>query len=281
MTKRLNSAIKFSSCMLLLLIAYIPTLLWMWDRWMAKESYYGHGFLIPIVSAFIVWQRKDLLRNIKISGSFSGLWVIAVSLFIHVVCATLKVYFISGFSLIFAIYGLMLFIFGKEMARNLIFPVFFLLAMIPLPLVLIGNLIVKLKLMATQISVFVLNRIGFPSIRDGSIIRMPKSFIEVAAPCSGLRSLISLLTLGLLFAYSMKVSYVKKTILFLASAPIAIASNVTRIVMLAAVNDLYGEKVAMGFFHDFTGFFVFAIAFAGLFGVSKMLEPRGAADESQ
>lgn len=259
--------------MVLLFITYIPTLQWMVERWLEHESYYGHGFLIPIVSLVIAWQRRDRLKKIRMAGDAAGLWIAASCLFLHIVCAALRVYFISGFSFVFAIYGLALFFFGKEMARNLIFPVFFLLAMIPLPLVLIGNLTVKLKLFAAQVATIILNHIGFPSIRDGSIIRMPNSFIAVEAPCSGLRSLISLLTLGLLFAYAMKVSYAKKGILFLSSIPIAMTTNILRILMLAIVNDLYGEKVAMGFFHDFSGFLVFAFAFTGLLGVSKILEP--------
>lgn len=264
---------KFSSCLALLIIAYIPTLQWMIERWLEHESYYGHGFLIPIVSLVIAWQRRDALRKIRMAGEAAGLWIVAFCLFIHIICAALRVYFVSGFSFILALYGLILFFFGKEIARNLIFPVFFLLTMIPLPLVLIGNLTVKLKLFAAQVATIILNHIGFPSIRDGSIIRMPNSFIAVEAPCSGLRSLISLLTLGLLFAYAMKVSHLKKAVLFLSSIPIAMTTNIIRILMLATVNDLYGEKVAMGFFHDFSGFFVFAFAFAGLLGVSKILEP--------
>lgn len=256
----------------LLLIAYTPTLLWMYDRWMAKESYYSHGILIPIVSIFIAWQRRDALKKITVSSEIAGLWITAVCLVIHIICAALKVYFISGFSFVLAIYGLILFFFGKHMMRKLIFPVFFLLAMIPLPLVIIGNLTVRMKLFAAHVSIAILNKIGFPSMLDGSIIRMPSSFIEIAAPCSGLRSLISLLTLGLIFAYVTKVSYVKKGILLLSSVPIALASNICRILMLATVNDLYGEKVAFGFFHDFSGFFVFALAFSGLLGVSKILE---------
>jgi len=274
MNSKRNAILKFASCAALLFIAYLPTLRWMVDRWMAAESYYGHGFLIPIISLFIVWQRREALKKITISGTLAGLWIVALGLLIHIVSAALKVYFVSGFSFILVLYGLILFFFGKEMVRSLTFPVFFLLAMVPLPLVLIGNLTVKLKLIAAQASTFILNRIGFPSIQDGSIIRMPNSHIEVAAPCSGLRSLISLLTLGLLFAYSMKISYVRKSILFLSSVPIALAANVTRIVMVAVVNDLYGGKVAMGLFHDFTGFLVFAFAFVGLFAVSRVLETK-------
>ena len=157
------------------------------------------------------------------------------------------------------------------MARKLTFPILFLFVMVPLPLVIIGNLTVKLKLLAAQLATFALNRIGFPCILDGSVIRMPSSFIEVAAPCSGLRSIISLVTLGLLFAYAMKTSFLKKSILFLSSIPIAIVTNVMRITIVSIVNDLYGEKIAMGAFHDFTGYMVFVAAFLGLFGVAHMM----------
>ncbi len=274
MNNKMNSVIKFSSCMLLLLVAYLPTIAWMIDRWSAKESYYSHGFLIPAISLFVIWQRRSILSKIKIANNIAGIWIVAACLFIHIISAALRIYFLSGFSLVFAIYGLALFFFGREMSRKLIFPIFFLLVMIPLPLVIIGNLTVKLKLLATQLSVFVLNHIGFRCIQDGSVIRMPSSFIEVAAPCSGLRSIISLVTLGLLFAYAVKTSFLKKSVLFLSSIPIAIATNVMRITLVAAVNDLYGGKVAMGAFHDFTGFLVFAVAFIGLFGVSQALGVR-------
>lgn len=268
-----KTLIKFGAAIVLTLIAYIPTIKWMYDRWMAHESYYGHGLLVPLVSLFIIWQRRGVLKKIKISGEFAGLWIAGAALFVNIICAALRIYFVSGFSLIFVIMGLVLFFYGKEMMRNTMFPTLFLLAMIPLPLVVIGNLTVKLKLFAAQLSTIVLNSIGFVCIRDGSIIRMPNSFIEVAAPCSGLRSIISLLTLGLIFTYAQKTSYLKKAILFLSSIPIAIAANVLRIVIVAVVNDLYGSKVAMGAFHDFTGYMVFVFAFLGLLGVAQIMEP--------
>ena len=264
--------LKFIVGLSLLLIAYIPTFVWMWNRWFAKESYYGHGILIPAVSFYFAWQRRDLFRGAKISNEMSGLIIVAIGLLIHIICALLKVYFISGFSFVLVLYGLILFILGREMARKLIFPVFFLLAMVPLPLVLIGNLTVKLKLFAAQCATFALNRVGFPSTLDGNIIRMPESFTTVGAPCSGLRSLIALLTLGVIFSYAMKVSYVKKAILLLSAVPIAMATNVLRITSISIVNDLYGEKVALGFFHDFSGFLVFFFAFLGLFAVGRTLD---------
>lgn len=270
-TSHKSQVVKLVSCLILSLIAYLPTIWWMTDRWFAKESYYSHGFLIPIVSLFIIWQRRDALSRVKIAGNILGLWIVAACLSVHVICAALRVYFLSGFTFVALIYGMVLFFFGKEMVRKLTFPILFLFAMVPLPLAIIGTLTVKLKLLATQLSVFVLNSIGFRCIQDGSFIRMPTSSLEVAAPCSGLRSIISLVTLGLLFAYAMKTSFLKKSVLFLSSFPIAIATNVMRITIVAIVNDLYGEKIAMGAFHDFTGYMVFVVAFLGLFGVSQIL----------
>jgi len=106
------------------------------------------------------------------------------------------------------------------------------------------------------------------------MIRMPNSYTTVGAPCSGLRSLIALLTLGLIFSFFTKISYLKKGLILLATVPIAIVTNVIRIVMLSIVNDLYGEEVAMGFFHDFSGFLVFALAFIGFFVIGRKIEGR-------
>lgn len=267
----IETLVKFGICFGLAFVAYIPAINWMIERWNEKESYYSHGFLVPLIVLFIIWQKREVLSKIKIRGNIVGLWIIMACLLIHVVCAALRVYFVSGFTLVALIYGMVLFFFGKEMVQKLIFSILFLFTMVPLPLAVIGTLTVKLKLLATQLSVFVLNGIGFRCIQDGSFIRMSSSFLEVAAPCSGLRSIISLLTLGLLFAYFSKTSFFKKSILFLSSIPIAIATNVMRITLVAVVNDLYGGKVAMGVFHDLTGYLVFVVAFVLLYGVSQLL----------
>lgn len=278
MNEKSKIIIKFFSSLVLLLITYLPAFEWMLKRWTEQESYYGHGFLIPIVSIFIIWQRRNILSSIKFVSNGKGIFIIAIALFVNIICAVLKIYFISGITFVFALYGLILFFFGKEAVRNLIFPVFFLLAMIPIPTVLIAELTVRLKLFAAQAAVFALNHIGFRSILDGSTIKMPSSVLEVAAPCSGLRSLISLLTLGLLFSYALKASYLKKGLLLFSAVPIALATNILRIILLSVVNDLYGEKVSMGFFHDFSGFLVFGFAFLGLYMVGGSL---GTKDENQ
>jgi len=268
--KDLKNIIKFIASLFIAFIAYIPTFKWMVDRWMAHESYYSHGFLIPLASLYFVWQKRESLKKAAISNNMGGLVLVAASLLVHIACAALKVYFLSGFSFVFTLLGLILFFFGKDVAKSLAFPVLLLLAMIPLPLLLISNLIVKLKLGVAQATTFMLNMIGFPSVRDGSTIRMPNSFIVVAAPCSGLRSLVSLITLGVLFAYTVKVSYIRKSVLLISSIPIALGTNVIRVSMLAVANDLYGQRVLDSFFHDLSGYIMFGIAFFSLYMVRKV-----------
>jgi len=274
MDERKAAIFKFASAAALAIVAYFPTLQWMVDRFNAPDSYYGHAFFIPAISAYIAWQRKETLKNAPLSSEWYGLAVVVACLAVHLVCAALKIYFISGFTLVAVLYGLVLFFLGKETARILTFPLFFLFTMIPLPMVAIAQITVRLKLFATQAAALVLNLIGFICVTDGNIIRMPSSYVVVDTPCSGLRSLISLLTLGLLFTYFIKVSYPRKAVLFLSSIPIAIATNVFRIVIVAILNDFFGPAVAMGTFHYVLGFFVFIFAFGAFLGVAKLLERR-------
>ncbi|MDD5669896.1 MAG: exosortase/archaeosortase family protein, partial [Candidatus Omnitrophica bacterium] len=183
-----------------------------------------------------------------------------------------QVYFTSGFSLLLVIPGLVLLFFGKEYLRKLLFPIVFLVFMIPLPLVAIANISFRLKIFAAQISTFVVNSLGVTAVRDGSVIRTMHAYLVVEDPCSGIRSLISLIALGGLMAYFSNLSKVKKSILFAASMPIAIISNVIRISALTLVSEIYGAKYAGGWFHDTMGILVFVFAFVGMILVSKVLE---------
>jgi exosortase len=144
--------------------------------------------------------------------------------------------------------------------------------MIPLPLVAISNISFRLKIIASQAAVLLVNIIGMPVTREGSVIKTAHSYLVVEDPCSGIRSLIALIALGCLMAYLSKSVRWKKAILFLSSIPIAIFANVIRIVMLTLVSEMYGTQFATGMFHDIMGFVVFVIAFACLKLVYRLIE---------
>jgi len=269
-----NNTIKLIVLTVLTVIVYLPTLIWMWDRWFTKDSYYGHGILIPLVSLYILWQNKERIKKIKTNPSNLGLVLIIIGLIIHLVSALLRVYFTSGFSLLLVIPGLVLYLYGSSMLDEVKFPIAFLFFMIPLPLEAVANISLKMKLFAAQASTTILNRMNIPALRDGSTIKMMHAYLIVGDPCSGLRSLISLLALGALFAYFLNTTTLKKIILFVCSAPIALISNIVRILALALVGEIYGQKYTHGFFHDFMGMMVFVIAFIGLTVIAKVLENK-------
>jgi exosortase len=268
--------LKIGLIALLLGTMYFPTFIWMWGRWFAEESYYSHGILIPFVVAFLVYFKKDEIALVaslpRNDNRLFGLFLIILGLAIHLGSAWMKVYFTSALSMILVILGLILYFLGAVFFRKLLYPVLFLLFMVPMPMVLVTNLSVKMKLFAAQCATWVLNNIGIPAMRDGSTIRTVHSYMMVEGPCSGLRSLISLLALGALVAYFMKAGTLKKWALLVLSVPIAICANIFRIALLTAASEIYGEKFAMGWFHDFSGFLLFAVALLGLMMVKEVIE---------
>jgi len=259
--------------LLLVCIAYLPVFIWMLGRWGAKDSYYSHGYLVPFISAFLIWLKREKLGKMEINPSARAGWVLLSSgIAIHLISAVLRVYFSSGFSLILVLSGIVLLFLGKEFLKNILFPILFLVFMMPLPLVAIANISFKLKIFAAQISTIVINWMGVAAAREGSIIKTAHSYVVVEDPCSGIRSLIALIALGALMAYFSRLSMPKRIILFLSAIPIAVFSNVIRIVALSLVSDMYGAKLAGGTFHTVMGLLVFVFSFLGLLLIEKVME---------
>jgi len=263
---------KFFLALIVVLVIYVPVFIWMVDRWTAPGTYYSHGFLVPFISAFLVWHKRKELIKLKYAPSRSGWWFFLGGICVYLISALWQVYFSAGFALLAIIFGLILLLLGKEFFRPLFFPVAFLGFMVPAPMVAIANMSFRLKIFASQVSVFIVNMMGIKAVRDGSTIHTAHSYLLVEDPCSGIRSLIALIALGTLMAYLSNLSRTRKIILFLSSIPIAIFSNVIRIVVLTLVSETYGAKIATGKFHDSMGIVVFVIAFLSLALVKKVLE---------
>ncbi|MEW5895752.1 MAG: exosortase/archaeosortase family protein [Candidatus Omnitrophota bacterium] len=254
------------------LLAYVPTFLWMKVRWLARDSYYSHGFLIPFIVGWLIWRKRDELLKLPPSSHPLGIPLIITGLLIHILSSVLRVYFTSGFSFLLTIIGIILHFYGLNILKKISFPVFFLVFMIPLPEVVVVNISFRMKMFAAAISANIIKGIGIFAIREGSVIRMPHAYVVVDDVCSGLRSLISLTALGSIFAYLFKAPMWKRIILFLSTIPIAIITNVIRVVFLAFVAEVWGHEAATGFVHDFSGYAIFAMAFLLLLLTAKILE---------
>jgi exosortase len=263
---------KLYSVGAIFLLAYVPVFMVMWAKWFSRDSYYSHGILIPFVTGYLIWQMKDELKSIPYKSSFWTMPVILLGITLYLLSALFRINFAAGFSMLIVLFGLVLFFFGENVFKRMIFPLFFLVFMVPLPDQTIVNMSFHLKLFAAKIAALTLNNMHIPALQEGSIIKMRSTHVTVDDVCSGLRSLISLTALGSIFAYWMKSNMFKRILLFLSTIPIAVITNVCRVVILASISEIWGAQYATGIVHDATGFLVFGIAFILLYCMGKLLE---------
>ncbi len=258
---------------LLFLIIYSPTISWMMDRWNAHDSYYSHGFLVPLVSLYVLWIKRAKLSRMKLEPAGWGVGLIVFGLIIHLLSAFFRVYFTSAFSMIPLIAGLVVYFCGVAIFRETLFAILFLVFMMPLPLVSIVGITFKMKIFAAQMANKVINAMGIRAILDGSVIKMRHTHVIVDDVCSGLRSLISLLALGTIIAYlSAKLTRTKKVVVFFVAGAMAILANIVRIVFMAVTSEVWGANFTEGPLHTLSGMLVFVVAFLGLIIVVREIE---------
>ena len=259
--------------LLIFAICYHSTLTWMYGRYMGSDSYYSHGFIIPFVSAFLIWQNRQQLKSMIPEISWWGLIIIIFAVLLHITGTILYIFSISGFSIFFLIIGSSLFLFGKKITKIIWFPLLFLVFMFPLPLAIISAISFPMKILVAKAGVAIVSFLGIPVFREGFNITIPAGNLLVGNPCSGLRSLIAFLALGAVFAYLMDTSNIKRLVLFILAIPVAILSNMFRVPILILISHFWGTKAAApeSFWHDASGIFVFVAGFLMMFLAAKIL----------
>jgi len=256
---------------LLFIIAYVPIWEWMYERFVAVDTYYSHGFLIPPISLFLLWRKRDKLKDALTNIKSGKPYFLILGLFMVLLSALWRFYFLGGLSVMIMIYGAVEYLFGSKMRKLFFFPTLFLFFMVPIPETWIAVINLKLKFMATNFAVRFVETLGIVVVQDGSRVFIADGVMTVGDVCSGLRSLISLLAFGTLFSYMTTLPLWKKYILFLTAFPCAIASNVVRIIALCLVAEKWGIPTATGKFHDYSGLGVFVVAFCIMFALEKIL----------
>ncbi len=254
----------------LLAVVYATVVPDMAAQW-SDDPNYSHGFLVPLIAGYFVYQKWPELRRTPIRPSRLGLAMILASLALLVVGIAGTEYFTMRSSLIFLLAGIVLYWFGRQVLKVLALPIGFLLFMVPLPYIVYDAIAFPLKLFITKVSVFVLKATGIIVWREGNIIMFPQTVLEVADACSGLRSLMSLLALSVAFAFFSQQTNLKRTLLVLSAIPIAIITNMLRVIVTGFLAQYYGRAAAEGFFHEFAGMAVFAMAMVLLVAFSAVI----------
>ena len=240
-------------------------------RQWATDDNYSHGFFVLPLALYFAWERRAALAAAPFESSRLGLLLIVGSLVVWVAGLLGSELFLTRVSMIGVIAGTVWFVWGSRHVRILAFPICFLLLMIPLPAIVFNQLAFPLQLLASQVGESTIVAAGIPVLREGNVLHLPARTLEVAEACSGIRSLVSLVMLAVVLGYFTGMGTGGRVALALAAIPIAILANATRVAGTGLAAQWIGPEAAEGFFHTFSGWLMFVVAFAGLLLVQQVL----------
>jgi len=258
--------------LLLALLAYIyaPVLVDLFkELWADPNS--SHGLLVPLIVAFLVWRRRKRLGEIEKRTNPAALLMVLAGAMLLPIAAASEVKSLSVFSLLMVLGGLVWHIWGSRIMQEISFPYCFLFFIIPWPGLLVETLTFPLQLTSTKMATTIIGLMGIQVEREGVNIQIYNFTFAVAAPCSGIRSLAALSALGALYAYLLKGSFSRRVLLFLLVPPLALIGNSIRIVAILLLANQYGEEVASGFYHSFSGLLIFLVTFLLLMAAARLL----------
>ena len=238
------------------------------EQWRTDENY-SHGFLIAPLAAYFVWKRRAALVSAPTRPSSWGLVLVMCSLGAFAAGVAAAELFVARASFIGVLTGAVLFLYGARHLRLVAFPLAFLLLMIPPPDIVFNQVALPLQLFASRAGEVVLRGSGVPVLRDGNVLELVSMRLEVAEACSGIRSIVSLLTFALVLGQFGGGSRRRKLLLVLATVPIAIFANATRVAVTGLAANYWGPAVAEGFLHSTSGFLMFGGAVAILLLVER------------
>jgi len=244
----------------LLAVCYAPVLYYLVRQWAESEDM-GHGFFVPVVAAFIVWRRRAALAAIPPATNYWGLTVVVFGAVLMVLGTLGAQIFIARVAFLVSLTGIVLFLGGKQMTKAVAFPLFLLLFMIPIPSMIYARITLPLQLFASAVAENILALMGIPVLRDGNVLELASQRLSVVEACSGIRSLLSLSFLSLVYGYFFDRKAWMRWVLLAATIPIAIAANATRVTLTGLISE-YRTDLAEGFFHTVEGLVLFGVSLA-------------------
>lgn len=247
-------------------LLYQKAILKLISDWSVDPNF-SHGFLIPFVCLYMVWYKQNEIRQIPARPSHMGIYIILLGMLVHIVGNVGAELFLMRFSMIITLSGILIYYFGIQMYKTLLVPVAYLILMIPIPAILWNQIAFPLQMFAAKISSETIGLLSIPVYREGNILHLANTSLEVVDACSGIRSLTSLLALTGAFAFLTHLGRLKKWVLFLSAIPIAVAVNVVRLTVTGALAAWVSPETAHGFLHDMSGLLIFGVALVLVYAV--------------
>ncbi len=259
---------------------YWPTVARLVGQW-RNDPNFSHGFFVPLFSAIVIWQERDRLARILPRPSWSGVAVLLAGLGVLIVGRLGAELFLDRSSMLLVLAGIVILFVGWNLFRAVLFPWAFLLLMIPIPAIVFNQITFPLQLLASQVAAAVLPVLGVPVLREGNVINLPAMPLEVAEACSGVRSLMSLLTLAIIYGFLLEKRLWVRCLLALAAVPITVFANDVRIVGTGLLVQYWDPQAAEGYFHASWGWIIFVVSLIMLYslhGLVRVVFPEKGAE---
>jgi exosortase len=253
----------------LLTLIYWPTLRWLVNSWLSND-YYSHGFLVPLVSGLFVWTKREYLKIRK--PSIIGIILLVLGALLYALSFFWQIRVLGGLSLLVVITALVFSIFGVRVARIMLFPLVFLVFMIPAPF--IEDIAYRLQEISVLSSSWLLGALGLPITSSGPEIYLKNTTFTIGLPCSGINTLIALLALAAVYVYILTGPIYRRVSLFVLAFPIAIVANILRITSIIVVAYYSNIETATGWYHDISSPLFFVIAFLALVLIGRIMKCR-------
>lgn len=258
----------------LIFVVFVDGLKEMVRVWGAKEEY-SYGYLIPLITIFLIWQKKDVLERLPFKGSWLGVSLLVFGLLLFVVGNLSTLYLIVQYAFLITVFGVAFSFFGWQGLRVIWVPLLLLAFMIPLPSFFLIEISTRLQFISSEIGVWVIRLFGISVYLEGNVIDLGAFKLQVVEACNGLRYLFPLMTLGFISAYFFKGAFWKRAFIFLSTIPITVLMNSFRIGVIGVMVEYWGPAMAEGFLHDFEGWVVFMACTAVLVGEMWLLARVG------
>ena len=242
----------------LLVLCYAPVLALLVSDWERDEDM-GHGFFVPAVAAYIAWVRRREFFATPAKTNYWGLALVVMAAAQLIVATLGAELFLARTAFVFSVVGAVWFLNGTDRLKVVAFPLMLLFFMIPLPAIIYNQITFPLQLLASRVAEVALMALGIPVLREGNILELASQRLSVVEACSGIRSLLSLSFLALVYGYFFDSKPWMRAVLFVATVPIAIMANAARVTgtgILSEINRDYAE----GIYHTAQGWIIFMIA---------------------
>jgi len=271
---RRSDALALGLVLLMTVALYAPTLTWLLERWTLSVWQQAHGLFIPPIVAYLVWQRLRHLRRLPREASLWGFVIVIPALGLHVLDVGIHTQILSALSIVLLLPGMSLLFLGMRRTKAIVFPLLFLTFMLPIPLGMTEKLHLVLRDITANNIALIVPALGVPIFVDGTLIHLPNAQLLVADACSGFSTLYAMAAVACLTLHISQNRF-RSALVFLITAPIAIAANTLRSILLVLAVYWYGIDVLETWIHPFSGMFAMVLALVILFSVGGIFSPGG------